>query len=112
MARLSLSIQGNLTPGTHTIRVVNDGPQLHEVVIAMLAPGKRANDMLTFVHAGMRGTPPAKPIGGTAGLMPGAHQTIQVTFAKGNYGLYCFLSDARDGKEHAVHGMVRQITVG
>lgn len=104
-------ITGNLTAGTHTIRIVNDGPQLHEVVIAQLMPGKKAADLVAFVDHGMRGAPPAKPMGGISGIMPGAHQTFTVTLAKGNYGLFCFLPDAKDGKEHTAHGMVKQITV-
>jgi uncharacterized cupredoxin-like copper-binding protein len=105
------TVVGNLTAGTHTIRVVNDGPQLHEVMIAALPPGKRAADLVTFVQHGMKGMPPAKPIGGVSGILPGAHQTITVTLAKGNYGLYCFLEDAKDRKMHVLHGMVKQITV-
>lgn len=105
------TVTGNLTAGTHTIRIGNDGPQVHELFIAALAPGKRAMDLVTWVNGGMKGMPPAKPMGGVSGIMPGAHQTITVTLAKGNYGLYCFLPDATDGKEHAMHGMVKQLTV-
>ena len=32
-------------------------------------------------------------------------------FAPGKYGLICFLPDAKDGKPHLAHGMVREITV-
>jgi hypothetical protein len=105
------TIAGNLTAGPHTIRVVNDGPQVHELVLFALAPGKKAMDLVTWVNTGMKGMPPAKPLGGATGLMPGGHETITVTLAKGNYGLYCFLPDAKDGKEHAMHGMVKQVTV-
>jgi hypothetical protein len=29
----------------------------------------------------------------------------------GRYALYCFVPDARDGKEHVAHGMIREIEV-
>lgn len=106
------TVTGNLTAGTHTIRVVNDGPQMHELVLAALAPRKKAKDLVNFVlTAHMKGMPPAKPIGGVAGLDPNGHATITVTLAKGNYALACFFPDAKDGKEHALHGMVKDITV-
>jgi len=104
-------ITGNLTAGTHNIRVVNDGPQPHEMVIAALAPRKKAMDVVKWVDAGMKGMPPGKPMGGASPMEPSASETITVTFAKGNYGLMCFLPDAKDGKEHAAHGMVKDITV-
>jgi hypothetical protein len=104
-------ITGNLTAGTHTIRVVNDGPQTHEMVIAALAPRKKAMDVVKWVAGGMRGMPPGKPIGGASSMDPGVHETITATFAKGNYGLICFLPDAKDGKPHAMHGMAKDITV-
>ncbi len=106
------TVTGNLTAGPHTVRVVNDGPQPHELIIAALAPRKKAADLVAFVEHGMRGMPPGKPMGGVSGIMPGAHQTITVTFTKGNYGFYCFLPDAKDGKMHAEHGMMKQMTVG
>jgi len=106
------TIMGKLTAGTHTIRVVNDGPQMHELVLAALAPRKKAMDLVNFVvTAHMKGMPPAKPIGGVATLDPRGQATITVTLAKGNYALVCFLPDAKDGKEHALHGMVKDITV-
>ncbi len=66
---------------------------------------------MNFVLHGMRGAPPAKPMGGATGLAPGAHQVISLTLTPGNYGLFCFVPDARDGKPHVLHGMVKQITV-
>lgn len=104
-------ITGSLTAGAHTIRVINDGPQGHEMLIAALAPRKKVMDLVNWVNGGMKGMPPGKPMGGVTALEPGAHATIVVTLAKGNYGLICFLPDAKDGKEHAMHGMVKDITV-
>ena len=106
------TVVGNLTAGAHTIGVINDGPQPHELVLVQLAPRKKAMDLVKWVlDQHMKGMPPGKPMGGTTGLDPRAHATLAVTFAKGNYGLICFLPDAKDGKEHALHGMVKDITV-
>jgi len=36
---------------------------------------------------------------------------VDLDLAPGEYGLLCFLPDAKDGKPHFVHGMHKQITV-
>jgi uncharacterized cupredoxin-like copper-binding protein len=104
-------ITGSLTAGEHTIRVVNDGPQMHEMLIAQMAPNKKATDLVNWVEsAHMRGAPPARPMGGATGLAPGASQIIRVTLTPGDYGLFCFLPGP-DGKDHVLHGMVKDLTV-
>ena len=59
----------------------------------------------------MKGPPPAKPIGGISGMMKGATVYVPVNLEPGEYGMYCFLPDAKDGKLHVEHGMMRQFTV-
>jgi hypothetical protein len=99
-----------LTPGKHTIRVENAGSQPHEIAIIRLHPGKSPAD---FTAWGMKptGPPPGTTHGGVAGIMPGAHSFIEVDLPPGNYGLICFLPDAKDGKPHFVHGMAKRTTV-
>ena len=105
-------VTGNLTAGAHTIRVVNDGQQMHEMVIGQLAPRKKAMDLVNYVERDhMRGAPPAKPVGGATALGPGAAAVIAVNLAAGNYALVCFIPDAKDGKDHVLHGMVKDLVV-
>jgi hypothetical protein len=100
-----------LTAGTRMIRVENAGPQLHEVMLFRLAPGKTLRDFQGWAMAGMKGTPPALPAGGIVGLDQGKHASFPVTLAPGKYILGCFVPDAKDGKPHAMHGMVQTVTV-
>jgi uncharacterized cupredoxin-like copper-binding protein len=100
-----------LRAGTHTIRVENAGPQLHEVMVLALAPGKSAGDVARWAAAGMREPPPFRPLGGIVGLTPGRHAEFTIALAPGRYALACFVPDARDGKEHLAHGMIQEITV-
>jgi len=100
-----------LTAGTHTIRVENSGPQLHELTIERLAPGKTVADFRQWVAGGMRGTPPVESVGGFAGLDKGKVGWVTITLTPGNYLLNCYVPDAKDGKPHFVHGMVQQIAV-
>jgi len=99
-----------LTAGKHVIRVETKATQPHEVVLAELAPGKTVQDLLAWMEK-QEGPPPGKPIGGVAGLMPGTAAVFPVDLAPGEYAMICFLPDAKDGKPHFAHGMVRQIKV-
>ena len=99
-----------LTAGRHVVRVTNDAAQPHEVFLARLAPGKTAQDFVAWVER-VQGPPPARPLGGVAPLGRGRSNDLPLDLAPGEYGLFCFVPDAKDGKPHVMHGMVRQITV-
>ena len=101
-----------LTPGRHTIEVENAGPQPHEIVLLKLAPGKKVEDFATWAESGMKGPPPAEPLGGVTFLDKGAKGSFTADLAAGSYGLICFVPDAKDGKPHLVHGMMKTIKVG
>ncbi|MGD0483157.1 MAG: hypothetical protein ABSB58_00735 [Gemmatimonadales bacterium] len=70
-----------------------------------------AKGMARPVVVAPRGAPPALPLGGASGMIPGDHATFTMNFTPGNYPLLCFLPGGKDGKEHALHGMVKQIHV-
>lgn len=99
-----------LTAGRHTIRVENAAPQPHEIAIVRLNSGKTPLD---FTAWGMKpvGPAPATIHGGVSGIMPGAHSFIEVDLPPGDYGLLCFLPDAKDGKPHFEHGMAKHAKV-
>lgn len=99
-----------LTAGAHVIRVVNTAPQSHEVSLVKLAPGKKAIDVAKWIEK-PQGPPPGQPLGGVAGIKPGASATFPATLEKGEYALLCFLPDAKDGKPHLAHGMMTEVTV-
>ncbi|HWA56381.1 MAG TPA: hypothetical protein VG692_03955 [Gemmatimonadales bacterium] len=100
-----------ITAGHRTIRVVNDGPQLHELVLALLPPGKTAADLLAWNPETATEPPPARYLGGVVGLVPGGEALVEADLAPGNYVLICYIPDAKDGKPHLAHGMVLPITV-
>jgi plastocyanin len=101
-----------LTPGRHTILVENAGPQPHEVVLLKLAAGKTVEDFALWAEGGMKGPPPAEPLGGVTVLDQGGKGSFSAELTAGDYGLICFVPDAKDGKPHLAHGMMRTIKVG
>ncbi len=100
-----------LTPGKRTIMVENDGPQPHELALLKLAPGKTVADFAAWDAGGMKGPPPAEPIGGVVALDKGGRASFTADLTPGDYGLLCFVPDAKDGKPHLAHGMIKTIKV-
>jgi hypothetical protein len=107
----AFALSAPLTAGTHTIRVENSGPQLHELTIERLEPGKTLGDWQQWVGGGMRGTPPAEPAGGVTGPAKGKVAWLTITLTPGSYLLNCYVPDVNDGKPHFMHGMVREIAI-
>jgi uncharacterized cupredoxin-like copper-binding protein len=107
----AFQIAPELTAGRHTLHVTNAAAQPHEVVMMRLAPGRTAQDLLGWMEGGMQGPPPAMPVGGATLLSAGQGNLMTMDFEAGEYALLCMVPDAKDGKPHVAHGMVRQITV-
>jgi hypothetical protein len=107
----AFDVSAPLKAGPQTIRVENAGPQLHEVELAHLAPGKKLEDLMAWAAGGEKGPPPASFIGGAAPMQPGEHNTFSANLEAGDYVLICFVPDDKDGKEHLRHGMTKQMTV-
>lgn len=100
-----------LTAGTHTIQVVNTGPQEHEAVFVKLVPGKTMGDVDAWFVGGMQGPAPMMAAPGMAALAKGRTGTFTTTLTPGRYVVVCFVPDAKDGKPHEMHGMVQEFTV-
>jgi hypothetical protein len=99
-----------LAAGKQRILVENMGPQAHELVLVKLAPGKTVEDFATWAES-MKGPPPAEPVGGVGALEKGMRGAFTADLTAGDYGLICFVPDAKDGKMHLVHGMMKNIKV-
>jgi uncharacterized cupredoxin-like copper-binding protein len=111
LAEYSYAISRPITAGSRVIAVHNEGAQVHEAILMRLAPGKSVGDVLTWIAGGLAGPPPAMPVGGVSLLSPGGTAEFQAALTPGEYGLICVINDDKDGKPHAVHGMMKQFTV-
>jgi len=100
-----------LKAGRHQIAVENAGPQPHELVLLRLAPGKTTEDFGAWAEHGMKGPPPAEPIGGVTLLDKGGRGSFSADLTPGDYGFICFFPDSKDGKPHLAHGMMKSFKV-
>jgi hypothetical protein len=97
--------------GRQVIRVVvGVKSQPHEFMVLRLPPGKTVQDVMAWVSHPV-GLPPAETIEGVAPMQPGTVSYSIITFTHGHYVLLCLVPDAKDGKPHALHGMVKEFTV-
>lgn len=110
LADYAFALSRPLTRGHHVIRVRNTASQSHEMFVARLAPGKNAQDAMAWIES-PKGPPPLMPLGGTVGLAHGVSNDIALDLTPGEYALFCFIPDAKDGKPHVAHGMVKPFTV-
>lgn len=100
-----------LSAGTHTIKVINDGQQTHEIAITRLADGATAESFLAALAPGAKSPPPGTPVGGNGALSPGGSNYFTITLTPGTYLFTCFVPDPADGKPHVMKGMVQTVVV-
>lgn len=110
LADYDFGLNSSLPAGHHIIRVENTAQQPHEMEIVKLAPGKSAHDFVSWIEK-MDGPPPGLPIGGVTPMAINKVNFIEVDLTPGHYALICFAPDAKDGKPHFVHGMIKEIDV-
>jgi hypothetical protein len=106
----TFSLSKPLAAGKQMIKVENAASQPHEVVLVQLAPGKTIEDVGKWVFD-MKGPPPGKPIGGIPAFMKGKNAFFEADLTPGDYGMICFVPDAKDGKPHVQHGMTTQFKI-
>jgi hypothetical protein len=95
-----------------TLKIVNEGRQIHEVVLARVK-GKPARSVRLAKQGKFGKIPFAGPPSQAVGLVSGGTTNIVTPkLAKGRYLLVCAYGDARSrNKPHAALGMARTITV-
>jgi uncharacterized cupredoxin-like copper-binding protein len=106
----SFNTSAPITSATKTIRIRNAAAQSHEVVIMKLDAGVTPEQFLQALEK-PQGPPPGKILGGVTGIARGRTIDLTASFTPGDYTLLCFVPDAKDGKPHIAHGMVKNFSV-
>ena len=95
--------------GFVTLRVRDEGKELHHVTLFKLGEGKTVSDLMTAMAAGGP-IPWAQEYGGPNTPVPGAVSEATVELEPGSYAMVCLIPSA-DGMPHMAKGMVKAITV-
>lgn len=101
----------SVAAGPTTIRLVNEGKEVHHVSLVRLEEGKTLKDLMAAVAAGAPPPAWAVDVGGPSAAMPGATIEASMELKPGHYAVLCFVP-AADGMPHVMKGMVRELTVG
>ncbi len=89
-----------VTPGTHTIRVVNNGTQPHESEVVLLDPGATPAEFIRAAIGENKPPPmlPGKTRGGIMFIERGAHGYFTTDFVPGNYFVFSMLFRPQEGQ--------------
>jgi hypothetical protein len=110
MADFQYTLPGEVGAGPQTWKIVNDGPQPHELALHKLVSGKSAEDVIAFFHQ-PQGQPPFTNAGGMQGLPQGGAGWAHLDLAPGTYVAICYIPDPSSGKRHMDLGMVKTLSV-
>ena len=105
------ALSDSLGAGSHMVRVIGGGPQIHNVLIWQLAEGKTAADLTQWLESDRTAVRPARPMGGLTALSAGEHAYLPIELEPGRYVLVCLVKDIEDARFHLSHGMMREIVV-
>ncbi|MBO0884472.1 MAG: hypothetical protein J2P17_29895 [Mycobacterium sp.] len=110
MRDFTFDLPATLPAGVATYAVVNSGPQMHELNVLKLAPGKSAQDVVDW-ETTPTGPPPFEAVGGMNAFSTGGSGYMTVDLESGSYVAICNVPDPASGIAHAHLGMIRQFTV-
>ena len=97
--------------GWKTIRLKNQGHEIHHAQFLKLSHGKSVKDFDEALAADSTQLPPwVMRYGGVNSVMPGAEATVIIDLDPGDYVLICGIPNAR-GRPHAANGMTRALNV-
>lgn len=102
----------SVAAGQQTWKIVNQGPQPHEMNLLKAGPGTTVASIGAFL-ADMENQPEpdVMPAGGMQGLEAGKTGWLVADLTPGTYIAICFIPDPASGKPHFELGMVTPFTV-
>lgn len=107
----ALDLPDTLAAGAVTLRLVNQGKELHHVGIARLDGGHTVDEVLTALKTRAPFPTWLKDAGGPNAPRPmGGEASATVLLEPGRYIVACLIP-SKDGVPHLMKGMVRELTV-
>jgi hypothetical protein len=105
----AFEMPGTMRAGRATYRVVNAGPQPHELVVVKLAEATPVEAVQAWFKA-PEGPPPFEAVGGINGLGPGRAGYATLDLEPGDYAAICLIPDRASGISHLHLGMIKGFT--
>lgn len=100
-----------LPAGLTTVRIVNEGKDLHHIQFLKLLQGKSAADFRTAIAADPSRLPGwVQYAGGPNAHVPGSQSSAAVNLTEGDYVLMCWIPD-KNGVPHVALGMQKALSV-
>ena len=100
-----------LPAGRTTVRIVNEGQDLHHIQFLKLLRGKSASDFRAAIAADAGRLPSwVEHAGGPNAHLPGSEAAATVNLTEGDYVLICWIPD-KNGVPHVVLGMQKALSV-
>ena len=106
----AFELPDTLPAGTVTLRMVNDGPDLHHVAVVKLEDGHTADELLKIVAAHQAMPVWAVELGGPNAVVPGDTSDVTLDLPAGSYAFICVIP-APDGVPHIMKGMFKPVVV-
>ncbi len=111
MKDFHFTMPAEVKAGKQVWKVVNNGPQPHEIALVRLADGKTLEDIYAW-YAKPEGPQPFSMAGGMQAISSvGGSGFINLDLKPGNYVAICDIPDPASGKTHSELGMVMPFTV-
>ncbi|CAN5271487.1 hypothetical protein BH23GEM4_BH23GEM4_16190 [soil metagenome] len=98
-----------LPAGATTIRLINDGPELHHVTLMRLGEHS-LGDLVGFIQTEHKIPPWVVEVGGPNAPAPGEETNATLNLQPGRYAMVCLIPSG-DGIPHVMKGMAREIVV-
>ena len=106
----SFTMPKEVKAGQQVWKVINEGPQPHEMVLIKLADGKTLQDVEAFLRQPV-GPPPFTDAGGMQGLAQDTSGWLWLDLQPGEYVALCHIPDPASGLAHTELGMVQSFVV-
>lgn len=103
----------SIPAGLTTLKLVDNGKELHHATLIKLDSGKTMADFETALKMMKPGAQPPGwliPAGGPNAAAPGASSELTMALNAGNYAIVCWIPDAK-GVPHVISGMAKALTV-
>lgn len=110
-ADFAFSAPDTVPAGLTTLRLVNDGNEMHHLQLVRIANGHSFDELRQSAASGNPIPPWVTPVGGPNASTPKDNAQVVLGLAAGQYAMLCFITSPGDRTPHFAKGMLRRLVV-